>query len=96
MYQNQQYNMTIEYPGSFNVRDTDSEISQLGKAKSAATSPVVLASIDAQILDWMDLDDEEKLTVEQLMNTDQASSIPEVENTVEAEADTEDLSDSIE
>jgi hypothetical protein len=90
MYQNVQYNMTIEYPGSFNVRDTDSEISQLQKAKSAATSPVVLASIDAQILDWMDLDDDEKLTVEQLMNTQEPILNPE-----DVSTETEDLSEDV-
>jgi hypothetical protein len=90
MYQNVQYNMTIEYPGSFNVRDTDSEISQLQKAKSAATSPVVLASIDAQILDWMDLDDDEKLTVEQLMNTQEPVLNPE-----DVSTETEDLSEDV-
>ena len=47
----------IDYPGSFNIRDTGSEIEQLLKAKSAATNPIVLEEIDAKILDWLGVDE---------------------------------------
>jgi hypothetical protein len=43
----------IDYPGSFNIRDTANEIDQLVKAKSAATDPVVFRKIDTHILEWM-------------------------------------------
>ena len=44
---------SIDYPGSFNIRDTSMEINQLQQAKSAATDPVVLRKIDEHILEWM-------------------------------------------
>ena len=53
----------IEYPGSFNIRDTGSEVAQLATAKSAATDPRVIAAIDSKLLDWLDLDEDELVTV---------------------------------
>lgn len=44
---------SIEYPGSFNMRDTVREIDQLVKAKSAATDPRVLAVIDHEIIELL-------------------------------------------
>ncbi|CAB4154740.1 hypothetical protein UFOVP647_25 [uncultured Caudovirales phage] len=41
----------IDYPGSFNMRDTVREIDQLVKAKSAATDPRVLQVIDHEIVE---------------------------------------------
>ena len=52
-YMGQQWMGEIEYPGSFNIRDTSMEIDQLVKAKSAATDPAVLRKIDEHILEWM-------------------------------------------
>lgn len=49
----------IDYPGSFNIRDTSSEIEQLLKAKSAATNPMVFEEIDAKIIDWLGVEDYE-------------------------------------
>jgi len=46
----------IDYPGSFNIRDTGSEIAQLVQAKSAATNPKVFNLIDGKIAEWMDED----------------------------------------
>ena len=43
----------IDYPGSFNIRDTSMEIQQLAQAKSAATDPRVLAVIDHEIIEWL-------------------------------------------
>ena len=43
----------VEYPGSFNIRDTGKEIAQLQQAKSAATDPRVLAVIDHEIIEWL-------------------------------------------
>ena len=48
----------IEYPGSFNMRDTGKEIEQLRIAKDTATDPVVLRKIDEQLLEWMGYDKE--------------------------------------
>ena len=44
---------SVDYPGSFNLRDTETEIKQLQVARSTATDPVVLRKIDEHILDWM-------------------------------------------
>ena len=56
MYMGYDWSGEIDYPGSFNIRDNGSEISQLQTAKSAATDARVIAAIDAKILDWLDLD----------------------------------------
>jgi hypothetical protein len=53
LYQGKTWDGKIEYPGSFNIRDTDSEVDRLVKAKQAATDPVVLRKIDEHILDSM-------------------------------------------
>ena len=52
-YQGQQWMGSIEYPGSFNVRDTSQEINQLKVARDTATDPVVLRKIDEHIMEWM-------------------------------------------
>lgn len=57
-YQGYSYDMEIEYPGSFNIKDNKNEILQLGSAKSAATDPRVLAAIDAKIMEWLDIEDD--------------------------------------
>lgn len=50
----------IDYPGSFNIRDTGKEISQLREAAAASPQdPRVRAAIDMKILDWLDLDEDE-------------------------------------
>ena len=41
----------IEYPDSFNIRDSMREINQLVAAKSAATDPRVLQLIDHEIIE---------------------------------------------
>ena len=43
----------IDYPGSFNIRDTGSEIAQLVQAKSAATNAKVFNYIDGKIIEWL-------------------------------------------
>ena len=52
-YIGQQWMGEIEYPGSFNIRDTGSEIQQLATAKNTATDPIVIRKIDEHILEWM-------------------------------------------
>jgi len=43
----------IDYPGSFNVRDTQAEIDNLVKVKSAATDPRVLALVDHELVEYL-------------------------------------------
>lgn len=43
----------VEYPGSFNMRDTQAEVDQLVKAKSAATDPRVLTVIDHELIELL-------------------------------------------
>jgi hypothetical protein len=62
-YQQLPYVIDIEYPGSFELHDVDNEINQLQVAKSAATNPQILAAIDAKILDWLQLDEDELLKI---------------------------------
>lgn len=60
MYQGQMWDGEIDYPGSFNIRNTSDEIQQL--ATAAGTNPVdarVRQAIDVKILDWLDLDEDE-------------------------------------
>ena len=49
----------IDYPGSFNIRDTSQEITQLVQARGAATDPAVMRRIDEHILEWMGEEDED-------------------------------------
>jgi len=60
IYQGRVWEGSVEYPGSFNIRDTQREFQQLATAKSAATDPVVLRVIDEHILDMLD-EEEERL-----------------------------------
>ena len=52
-YQGREWLGEIEYPSSFNVRDTQREFSQLAQAKSAATNPKVLDIIDGKIVELL-------------------------------------------
>lgn len=59
-YQGQTYDMDIDYPNSFNIHDTNSEITQLKiAADTNPADPRVKAGIDAKILDWLELDEDE-------------------------------------
>ena len=53
LYQGREWMGEVEYPSSFNIRDTQREFSQLASAKSAATDPVVLRIIDEQIVELL-------------------------------------------
>jgi len=59
-----QWQGAIEYPGSFNIRDTGSEIAQLKMASEAAPNNAqVQKAVAMQVLDWMEVDyDEETMT----------------------------------
>lgn len=59
-YMGYKWEGSVEYPGSFNMRDTSKEIEQLKIASD--TNPAdarVKAAIDMKILDWLDLDEDE-------------------------------------
>jgi hypothetical protein len=57
-YQGLVWDGTIDYPGSFSIRDIAKEFDQLQTAKSAATDPAVLRCIDRDILKAMGRDDD--------------------------------------
>lgn len=51
---------SVDYPGSFNLRDTETEIQQLQiAANTNPADPRVRTAIDMKILDWLDLDADE-------------------------------------
>lgn len=55
-YQNLVWTGEIDYPGSFNIRDTASEIEQLRIAKETATDPALVKAIDEKLAEWMDVE----------------------------------------
>jgi hypothetical protein len=55
-YQNAEWNGDVDYPGSFNIRDTASEINQLRTARETASDPKVIREIDRRLLDWMEVE----------------------------------------
>jgi hypothetical protein len=60
LYQGYQWTGSIEYPDSFNIRDTGNEITNLKiAADTNPADPRVKAAIDVSILDWLDLDEDE-------------------------------------
>lgn len=52
-YQGYVWDGEIEYPGSFDIKNTSAEIDNLVKARSAATDPRVLAYIDHELLEQL-------------------------------------------
>jgi hypothetical protein len=57
-YQGLVWDGSIDYPGSFSIRDIAKEFDQLQTARSAATDPAVLRCIDRDILKAMGRDDD--------------------------------------
>jgi hypothetical protein len=55
-YQGTTWQGEVEYPGSFNIRDTGREVQQLVTAKTAATDPVLLRVIDEHLMELLDGD----------------------------------------
>ena len=55
-YGNTEWNGEIDYPGSFNIRDTASEINQLRTARETASDPKVIREIDRRLLEWMEVE----------------------------------------
>ena len=58
-YQGYRYDVEVEYPGSFNIRDEANEFQQLQTAKSTATSQLVLGVIDRKLLEMLGEDPED-------------------------------------
>lgn len=63
-YTGQKWTGTIEYPGSFNIRDTQSEINQLRTARETASDPAVVREIDERLLNWLGVDKDEVVMFE--------------------------------
>ena len=59
-YMGREYDGYIKYPDSFNLRDTDKEISQLKTARETATDPRVLREIDLALMTWLGVEDAEE------------------------------------
>ena len=53
LYVGKEWMGSIEYPGSFNIKDTQAGIQQLATAKNAATDPRVLQLIDHEIVELL-------------------------------------------
>lgn len=81
-YQGLDYDVEIEYPGSFNVRDTQREFQQLSQAKSAATDPRVLQVIDYKIVELLGEEADYILPEVEAM-TEKAEMADELEDMVE-------------
>jgi hypothetical protein len=54
LYQGKSWQGKIEYPSSFNIKDTDGAVQRLATAKAAATDPRVLQWIDHELLEALD------------------------------------------
>jgi len=57
LYQGQPYDVYIDYPSNFSIRDTTNELDELKKAKDITTDPVLLAEIDQKIADILGVED---------------------------------------
>ena len=73
-YMGTEWKGEIDYPGSFNIRDTNSEIAQLKIAKETATDPRVLALIDHEIIEW--LGEDADLIMPEMVTLADGSSVP--------------------
>ena len=64
-YLNRSWTGEIKYPGSFNIRDTASEINQLKTAaETAPNDRQIQKEVAKKIAEWMDVDYDEELTHE--------------------------------
>jgi hypothetical protein len=58
-YEGTTWTGSVDYPGSFNIRDTSREFEQLATARGAATSPAVTAVIDYKLMEALGEEPEE-------------------------------------
>ena len=56
VYQGYTWDGVVEYPSSFAIRDTDNELDQLIKAKSATDDPLARAILEHEILEVLDIE----------------------------------------
>ena len=61
-YQNIPYDVEIEYPSSFNIRDTANDLAQLQTAKNTATNPALTRLIDEKLIELLGEEPEEYVT----------------------------------
>ena len=69
MYYGRTWDGYVDYPGSFNIRDTQTEYQQLKVAKETATNPKLLRIVDERLVELLDEEPSEVLddsTAEQL------------------------------
>ena len=77
MYQGQNYDAEIEYPGSFAIRDTDREVARLKQMKEVTSDPVLLKEIDRQLALLLDIEDYEPEEPQEVEMNDTESEIIE-------------------
>jgi hypothetical protein len=90
-YQGTNWNGKIEYPDSFAIRDTDSEVARLKIAKDTATDPRVLAIIDKHILKSLGEDDDILEMVEDPLQTEEPGVPPQDFNSASCPIATQDI-----
>jgi hypothetical protein len=73
LYQGKVWEGSIDYPDSFNIRDTDSEVERLVKARQAATDPRVLQWIDHEVLEA--LDGEADMIIPEIYNAEEIPAV---------------------
>lgn len=69
-YLGSEWNGMIEYPGSFNIRDTGREFQQLQTARAITQDTGLIAEIDRQLADLMGVDPDEVLSAQTIMQDD--------------------------
>lgn len=74
LYQGYTWNGEVDYPGSFNIRDTQREFTQLVQAKNAATDPRVLNVIDHEIIEL--LGEDADLIMPEMVTLQDGSTVP--------------------
>jgi len=72
LYLDKAWDGEIDYPGSFNIQDTQNEYSQLQTAGSATTNPQVHALIDRKIVELLGEDPDTILTVTTVTDQNQS------------------------
>ena len=61
MYYDRTWDGYVDYPGSFNIRDTQTEYQQLKVAKETASNPKLLRIVDERLVELLDEDVEQVL-----------------------------------
>jgi hypothetical protein len=74
LYVGKEWMGEINYPGSFNIKDTQTEINRLATAKNAATDARVLALIDHEIVEL--LGEDADLYLPEMVTLQDGTSVP--------------------